>query len=105
MRSRLLVRYALLIVTALLVTFAQEKPGTWKPRQGIRSTGRHEFAGSGPDQHRRPLVADVNRPGMEQDYGTVNQSQDEDQPGHCSSCAWSLNLPVLDRKRVGLGPR
>ena len=31
MRSRLLVRYALLIVTALLVTFAQEKPGTWKP--------------------------------------------------------------------------
>ena len=31
MRSRLLVRYALLIVTTLLVTFAQEKPGTWKP--------------------------------------------------------------------------
>ena len=31
MRSKLLVRNALLIVTALMVTFAQEKPGTWTP--------------------------------------------------------------------------
>jgi hypothetical protein len=30
MRSKLLVRNALLIVTALMVTFAQEKP-TWTP--------------------------------------------------------------------------
>jgi len=31
MRSNLLARYALLTVTTLMVTFAQEKPGTWAP--------------------------------------------------------------------------
>ena len=31
MRSKPLIRYALLVVTTLMVTFAQEKPGTWTP--------------------------------------------------------------------------
>ena len=31
MRSKLLGKNALLVVTALLITFAQEKPGAWKP--------------------------------------------------------------------------
>ena len=31
MRSKPLIRYALLVVTTLMATFAQEKPGTWTP--------------------------------------------------------------------------
>src|SRR5512141_2142363 len=31
MRSKPLIRYALLVVTTLIVAFAQEKPGTWIP--------------------------------------------------------------------------